>query len=124
MPAKCVYMSVTLVLHYAYQPNFVNKGDCGKSSKYKLGQKVLSLATKVPVTVARDRLDLKFKKMLTAQLNSVNHLLRHDRQAQMFIGSEKIFVSSRKNKDMANDIVNALLKFRKPEYTLDKAISK
>lgn len=114
-------MSIDLVIHFSYSPNFVNKGDCKKPSKYKVGHKTANLEQRIPVSVNRNRLDLKFKKMLTAQLNSVNHLLRHDRRAVIYVDGQLFHVTTKSNQDMANTLTNILIKSRK-KITLDSVI--
>jgi hypothetical protein len=104
---------VTLTLHYSYVPNFVNIGDCRKSSKDKVGHKTSNLTQKVTVTVDRGRLDLKFKRMLKAQLDSINHYLRHDRKVKVFVNGKLYNVTTKSNLDTSNVLTNILIQNKK-----------
>lgn len=88
--------------------NFVNQ-EMGKSSKHRLGHKPNNLSQTTPITVNRERLDLKFKQMLERELNKHKKFIRKDMRGIIYLNGKRFYLSTRSAKNCSNDVVNALL---------------
>lgn len=112
-----------IILHWETSKlNFVNQ-EVGKSSKHRMGTKPSTLRLTTTISVNRDRLDLKFKKMLSNALYKVAPALHRDMRVNIFI--DRLYIlSSRDLIKLSNDITNILIKTNYMKVnTLDKIIS-
>lgn len=98
-----------LIIHWENIPhNFVNK-ERGLSSKHRVGHKSNTMTQTTSLTVARERLDQKFKQMLEKELLKHSALIRKNVSCRVFVNGKLFIASCRNAKTFSNNIVNLLL---------------
>lgn len=97
-----------IILHWELtKQNFVNK-EHGLSAKHRVGHKPALLTLSTTISVDRNRLDLKFKKMLEKALYRIAPAMHRDMRVKIF--TDKLYIlSSRDLKRLSNEITNVMV---------------
>lgn len=99
--------------------NFVNK-ERGLSAKHRVGHKPIYRSSTVTLTIERERIDLKWKKMLEAKLIKVMNVIHKDMTVVVFVDKRRFTLSPRNFVTLSNNIAKCIIDSR--SVTMDTAI--